>query len=188
MCTLLQYFCDCELRHRVEAIIAFSDKFVSQIQSNQKQRYNELMLAFTMSAAETARKTREFRSPPQEQVEFFFQVLNHVLGSKNEVTTREIVQVNMLMNFKNCSEDEECPVPDEVRESMLTFHTALLGHCGWPPPRWVLSCSSCLQPWQLNFRPSSPRCAHRRRGAGGRGGQLPSWSAAPSVGKSEKVP
>lgn len=70
MCTLLQYFCDCELRHRVEAIIAFSDKFVSQIQSNQKQRYNELMLAFTMSAAETARKTREFRSPPQEQVKF----------------------------------------------------------------------------------------------------------------------
>lgn len=68
MCTLLQYFCDCELRHRVEAIIAFSDMFVSRIQSNQRQRYNELMLAFTMSAAETARKTREFRSPPQEQV------------------------------------------------------------------------------------------------------------------------
>lgn len=68
MCTLLQYFCDCELRHRVEAITAFSDEFVNQIQSNQRQRYNELMMAFTMSAAETARKTREFRSPPQEQV------------------------------------------------------------------------------------------------------------------------
>ncbi|KAM7397959.1 hypothetical protein PAMA_006028 [Pampus argenteus] len=105
MCTLLQYFCDCELRHRVEAIAAFSDQFVSEIQSNQRQRYNELMLAFTMSAAETARKTREFRSPPQEQV-------------------------NMLMNFKNCVEDEECPIPDEVRESMLDFHNALLAHCG----------------------------------------------------------
>ncbi|KAF3706490.1 Ryanodine receptor 1 [Channa argus] len=105
MCTLLQYFCDCELRHRVEAITAFSDQFVSQIQSNQRQRYNELMLAFTMSAAETARKTREFRSPPQEQV-------------------------NMLMSFKNCIDDEECPVPDEVRESLLCFHSALLAHCG----------------------------------------------------------
>uniref|UniRef100_A0A3Q2YEG7 Ryanodine receptor 1a (skeletal) n=1 Tax=Hippocampus comes TaxID=109280 RepID=A0A3Q2YEG7_HIPCM len=104
MCTLLQYFCDCELRHRVEAIIAFSDKLVSQIQSNQRQRYNELMLAFTMSAAETARKTREFRSPPQEQV-------------------------NMLMNFKNCAEDEDCPVPDDVREALQAFHNALLGHC-----------------------------------------------------------
>ncbi len=68
MCTLLQYFCDCELRHRVEAIIAFSDRFVNHVQTNQRERYNELMQAFTMSAAETARKTREFRSPPQEQV------------------------------------------------------------------------------------------------------------------------
>ena len=68
MCTLLQYFCDCELRHRVEAIVAYSDQFVFAIQSNQRVRYNDLMRAFTMSAAETARKTREFRSPPQEQV------------------------------------------------------------------------------------------------------------------------
>lgn len=68
MCTLLQYFCDCELRHRVEAIVAYSDQFVHNIQHNQRIRYNQLMRAFTMSAAETARKTREFRSPPQDQV------------------------------------------------------------------------------------------------------------------------
>lgn len=36
----------------------------------------------------------------------------------------------MLMNFKNCAEDEECAVPDEVRDSMLAFHNALLAHCG----------------------------------------------------------
>lgn len=36
----------------------------------------------------------------------------------------------MLMHFKNCADDDECPVPDEVRESMLTFHNALLAHCG----------------------------------------------------------
>lgn len=68
MCTLLQFFCDCELRHRVEAIVAYSDRFVHNIQDNQRIRYNQLMRAFTMSAAETARKTREFRSPPQDQV------------------------------------------------------------------------------------------------------------------------
>uniref|UniRef100_W5KMZ7 Ryanodine receptor 1 n=1 Tax=Astyanax mexicanus TaxID=7994 RepID=W5KMZ7_ASTMX len=105
MCTLLQYFCDCELRHRVEAIVAFSDRFVNQVQTNQRQRYNELMQAFTMSAAETARKTREFRSPPQEQV-------------------------NMLMNFKNCPEEEDCPVPEEVRSGLQLFHNDLLAHCG----------------------------------------------------------
>lgn len=68
MCTLLQYFCDCELRHRVETIVAYSDNFVQGVKSNQRVRYNQLMRAFTMSAAETARKTREFRSPPQDQV------------------------------------------------------------------------------------------------------------------------
>ncbi|KAI4894475.1 hypothetical protein NFI96_006532 [Prochilodus magdalenae] len=105
MCTLLQYFCDCELRHRVEATVAFSDRFVTQVQSNQRQRYNELMQAFTMTAAETARKTREFRSPPQEQV-------------------------NMLMNFKNCPEEEDCPVPEDIRGELQTFHNDLLAHCG----------------------------------------------------------
>lgn len=68
MCELLSYLCDCELQHRVEAIVAFGDIYVSKLQANQKFRYNELMQALNMSAALTARKTKEFRSPPQEQV------------------------------------------------------------------------------------------------------------------------
>ncbi|KAG7269115.1 hypothetical protein CRUP_013379 [Coryphaenoides rupestris] len=68
ICELLHYFCDCELKHRIEAIASFSDNFVSKLQFNQKFRYNELMLALNMSAAVTAKKTKEFRSPPQEQV------------------------------------------------------------------------------------------------------------------------
>lgn len=68
MCELLHYFCDCELKQRIEAIVSFSDSFVSKLQFNQKFRYNELMLAFNMSAAVTAKKTKEFRSPPHEQV------------------------------------------------------------------------------------------------------------------------
>lgn len=72
MCELLHYFCDCELKHRIEAIVSFSDNFVSKLQFNQKFRYNELMLALNMSAAVTAKKTKEFRSPPQEQVRWDF--------------------------------------------------------------------------------------------------------------------
>lgn len=68
MCLLLQYLCDCQVRHRIEAIVAFSDDFVAKLQDNQRFRYNEVMQALNMSAALTARKTREFRSPPQEQV------------------------------------------------------------------------------------------------------------------------
>lgn len=56
------------MRQRVEAVAAFSDSFVRQLQENQSFRYNEVMQALNMSAALTARKTKEFRSPPREQV------------------------------------------------------------------------------------------------------------------------
>ncbi|KAH1181027.1 hypothetical protein KIL84_001961, partial [Mauremys mutica] len=105
MCHLLQYFCDRELQHRVEAIIAFSERYMDRLQSNQRQRYGLLMQAFTMSAAETARRTREFRSPPQEQI-------------------------NMLLHFKLGADEEECPVPEGIRDELLDFHTDLLSHCG----------------------------------------------------------
>lgn len=68
MCHLLEYFCDQELQHRVESLAAFAERYVDKLQANQRDRYGLLMKAFTMSAAETARRTREFRSPPQEQV------------------------------------------------------------------------------------------------------------------------
>ncbi|CAN0250954.1 unnamed protein product [Lampetra fluviatilis] len=106
MCHLLEYLCECQLRHRIEAIVAFSDAFVAKVQANQKFRYDEVMQALNMSAAHTARKTKEFRSPPQEQV-------------------------NMLVSFKNIAEDEESPCPDEVQEKLENFHHDLLLHCGF---------------------------------------------------------
>lgn len=57
------------MRHRVEAVVAFSDNFVRQLQEDQRFRYSEVMQALNMSAALTARKTKEFRSPPEEQVQ-----------------------------------------------------------------------------------------------------------------------
>ncbi|XP_072555327.1 ryanodine receptor 3 isoform X3 [Paramormyrops kingsleyae] len=104
MCELLHYFCDCELRHRIEAIVSFSDSFVSKLQYNQKFRYNELMQALNMSAAVTAKKTKEFRSPPQEQI-------------------------NMLLNF---SMGEDCPCPEDIQEELYDFHNELRLHCGIP--------------------------------------------------------
>uniref|UniRef100_A0A8C0IEE0 Ryanodine receptor 3 n=1 Tax=Bubo bubo TaxID=30461 RepID=A0A8C0IEE0_BUBBB len=104
MCHLLNYFCDCELQHRVEAIVSFADRYVSKLQYNQKYRYNELMQALNMSAALTAKKTKEFRSPPQEQI-------------------------NMLLNFQL---GEDCPCPEEIRDELYEFHDDLLIHCGIP--------------------------------------------------------
>uniref|UniRef100_A0A3B5AHK0 Ryanodine receptor 3 n=1 Tax=Stegastes partitus TaxID=144197 RepID=A0A3B5AHK0_9TELE len=104
MCELLHYFCDCELKHRIEAIVSFSDSYVSKLQYNQKFRYNELMLALNMSAAVTAKKTKEFRSPPQEQI-------------------------NILLNF---SAGEDCPCPEEIQDELNSFHEELRLHCGIP--------------------------------------------------------
>ncbi|XP_047465590.1 ryanodine receptor 2 isoform X3 [Mugil cephalus] len=103
MCHVLQYLCDCQVRHRIEAVVAFSDDFVACLQENQRFRYNEVMLALNMSAALTAKKTKEFRSPPQEQI-------------------------NMLLNFKD--EKQECPCPEHVREQLTDFHEDLMRHCG----------------------------------------------------------
>ncbi|XP_057715466.1 ryanodine receptor 3-like isoform X1 [Corythoichthys intestinalis] len=104
MCELLHYFCDCELKHRIEAIVSFSDNFVSKLQYNQKFRYNELMLALNMSAAVTAKKTKEFRSPPQEQI-------------------------NMLLTF---STGDDCPCPSDIQGELYEFHNQLQLHCGIP--------------------------------------------------------
>ncbi|XP_077442696.1 ryanodine receptor 3 [Stigmatopora argus] len=104
MCELLHYFCDCELKHRIESIVSFSDNFVSKLQYNQKFRYNELMLALNMSAAVTAKKTKEFRSPPQEQI-------------------------NILLNFTT---GDDCPCPEDLQEELNGFHEELQLHCGIP--------------------------------------------------------
>lgn len=36
----------------------------------------------------------------------------------------------MLTNFKHGPEDEESPVPEDVRETLAEFHKDLLLHCG----------------------------------------------------------
>ena len=65
-----------QLRHRVESIIAFSDGFVLGAQKDQLRRYNEIKQT-EMPMAEAAKKTREFRCPPHEQVRAWLMANNH---------------------------------------------------------------------------------------------------------------
>lgn len=39
----------------------------------------------------------------------------------------------MLVHFKNECEEEECPVPEDIRDELLEFHADLLAHCGEDP-------------------------------------------------------
>lgn len=108
VCRILQHLCDSQLRHRVESIVAFSDEFVGNCQKDQLWRYNAIKQSDLPSAV-TAKKTREFRCPPQEQM-------------KN------------LLKFKSEEEYDEdiCACREDLRDSLLNFHKTLMLHCEMP--------------------------------------------------------
>lgn len=74
MCYLLHHLNDIQLRHRVESIIAFSHDFVGDLQTDQLRRYIEIKQSDLPSAV-AAKKTKEFRCPPREQ-------MNAILGEQ----------------------------------------------------------------------------------------------------------
>lgn len=104
MCYLLHHLSDGQLRHRVESIIAFSHDFVGELQSDQLRRYIEIKQSDLPSAV-AAKKTREFRCPPREQM-------------------------NAILGFKNLEEEdkENCPIGEDLCERMNVFHDKLMIH------------------------------------------------------------
>jgi hypothetical protein len=67
ICKLFHSLCDYLLRYRIEAITNFSAEIVSEIQSDQKKRYNELKES-TLPNAIIAKKTKEFRCQARDQM------------------------------------------------------------------------------------------------------------------------
>lgn len=103
MCYLLHHLNDIQLRHRVESIIAFSHDFVGDLQSDQLRRYIEIKQSDLPSAV-AAKKTREFRCPPREQ-------MNAILSFKN-------------MEFED--DPENIPCGEELISKMNEFHNNLM--------------------------------------------------------------
>lgn len=102
MCFLLHHLSDIQLRHRVESIIAFSHDFVGDLQTDQLRRYIEIKQSDLPSAI-AAKKTREFRCPPREQM-------------------------NSILSFKDLDPDdiENCPCGVELKDGFLSFHDKFL--------------------------------------------------------------
>lgn len=102
MCYLLHHLYDNQLRHRVESIISFAHDFVGDLQSDQLRRYIEIKQSDLPSAI-AAKKTREFRCPPREQM-------------------------NAILLFKNIDpeDDENCPCGTDIRDRLLDFHGSLM--------------------------------------------------------------
>ena len=98
MCYVLHDLLDNQLRHRVESIINFSHDFIGEIQTDQIRRYVEIKQSDLPSAI-AAKKTREFRCPP-------------------------VQQMNAILGFKNLEgeERENCPCNEELAAILTDFH------------------------------------------------------------------
>ncbi|XP_050722291.1 ryanodine receptor-like isoform X2 [Eriocheir sinensis] len=102
MCYVLHHLLDLQKRHRVESLIAFAHDYVGEIQQDQLRRYIEIKQSDLPSSV-AAKKTREFRCPPREQ-------MNAILGFKN-LTDEEL---------------EETPCGEDLRIKLSEFHGALM--------------------------------------------------------------
>lgn len=98
LCKLLYSLCDYIVRYRIEAIISFCVGFVATLQEDQRRRYIELKEAVLPSAV-MARKTKEFRCPARDQMQFMIK-----FKSGNAIT----------------------PVSDEIKGSLTDFHDLLI--------------------------------------------------------------
>uniref|UniRef100_A0A182MMK6 Ryanodine receptor 3, brain n=1 Tax=Anopheles culicifacies TaxID=139723 RepID=A0A182MMK6_9DIPT len=103
MCYLLHHLYDVQLRHRVESIIAFAHNYVGDLQQDQLRRYIEIKQSDLPSAV-AAKKTREFRCPPREQM-------------------------NAILGYKNLEEDdlENASCGPDLRNRLIEFHEKLMG-------------------------------------------------------------
>ncbi|XP_042892542.1 ryanodine receptor-like isoform X4 [Penaeus japonicus] len=102
LCYVLHHLLDLQKRHRVESIIAFAQDYVGDIQQDQLRRYIEIKQSDLPSSV-AAKKTREFRCPPREQ-------MNAILGFKL-LTDEEL---------------EESPCREELRTVLVDFHDHLM--------------------------------------------------------------
>ena len=103
ICHILHHLLDIQLRHRIESIMAFSVNFVGQLQTDQRRRYDEIKTS-NLPSHLTAKKTREFRCTPREQMRY-------------------------ILNFKNNSDSDDLnssPSSENLRGTLKSLHSSLM--------------------------------------------------------------
>uniref|UniRef100_A0A0N5AR96 Ryanodine receptor n=1 Tax=Syphacia muris TaxID=451379 RepID=A0A0N5AR96_9BILA len=112
---ILDNLCDIQLRHRIEALVAFSEGFVGDLQQDQCRRYMDIKQT-DMPPAEAARRTKEFRCPPREQM---FRLLKC-----------RAVDVNDSILIDDDVEYDQCPMAEELQENLREFCQLLVDKLG----------------------------------------------------------
>ena len=105
LCSLLHHLCDYQLRHRIESLVSFAHVLTDAMQKNQRERYDDVMHSLNMSAAMTAKMTKEFRSSPLDQAA-------------------------TILRFKKEEDEEDSPAPGSIKNLLWNFHSDLMLHCG----------------------------------------------------------
>ncbi|KAI3389454.1 hypothetical protein SNEBB_011471 [Seison nebaliae] len=132
LCYILQRICDLILRHKIEAIVSYSSQFVSDIQSDQKLRYNELKHS-TLAPAIMAKKTKEFRCPAKDQMNMIIKMASEedVDDSEGFVMNESLIESiqNFHRNVINTSYylavEESRSKEDEEAAALLASTTTL---------------------------------------------------------------
>ncbi|XP_023320280.1 ryanodine receptor isoform X3 [Eurytemora carolleeae] len=103
LCKLIHHMCDVQVRHRLESVVSFAYGYMGDLQSDQLRRYIEIKQS-DMPSAVAAKKTKEFRCPPREQM-------------------------NTILSFKTIEDEEELeehPCNSDLRGRMSEFHDSLM--------------------------------------------------------------
>uniref|UniRef100_A0A0N4ZPH7 Ryanodine receptor 44F n=1 Tax=Parastrongyloides trichosuri TaxID=131310 RepID=A0A0N4ZPH7_PARTI len=112
---ILDHLCDIQLRNRIESLVAFSEGFVGELQQDQCARYMDIKQT-DMPPAEAARRTKEFRCPPNEQ-------MYRLLGCKKKEDKE-----GMLLD--DDVEYDQCPMADTLQDQLRDFCNLLVTKCG----------------------------------------------------------
>ncbi|KHN75295.1 Ryanodine receptor 44F [Toxocara canis] len=113
---ILDNICDIQLRHRIESLVAFCEGFVGDLQQDQCARYMEIKQT-DMPPAEAARRTKEFRCPPKEQM---FRLLKCKVAADNSV--------GIIMD--DDVEFDQCPMDESLQEQLREFCSLLVSKIG----------------------------------------------------------
>ncbi|WKY02530.1 hypothetical protein Q1695_016085 [Nippostrongylus brasiliensis] len=111
---ILDHLCDTQLRHRIESLIGFTEGFVGELQQDQCRRYMDIKQT-DMPPAEAAKKTKEFRCPPKEQ-------MFRLLKCKEKDEKEEFLEDEV--------EYDQCPMAEVLQEQLRDFCAMLVQKIG----------------------------------------------------------
>lgn len=111
---IIDHICDIQLRHQIESLISFSEGFVGDLQQDQCKRYMEIKQT-DMPPAEAAKKTKEFRCPPKEQM---FRLLNCKIKETGPMMLDDDVEY------------DQCPMSETLQDQLRDFCSMLVDRIG----------------------------------------------------------